>query len=190
MESQRKFCFAPVVDTHTQLLILGSLPGERSLQADQYYAHPRNQFWTLLSPLIGIDLNPLAYNQKIDTLRAHRVGLWDSIAAANRTGSLDTAIREAETNDLYSLAHSLPALRAIAFNGAKSATLGRKHLKLTLSAQQKSENGTTADQWLVGTRPIDLINLPSSSPAHTQKIASKHTAWAALTPYIKTISTY
>ncbi len=112
--------FPPVIDKHTEILFLGSFPGEASLQAQQYYAHPRNQFWRLLSALIDDDLVALPYTERLDRLLSHRIGVWDVIAACAREGSLDSAIRDAQHNDLKILKEQCPALRRIGFNGQTS----------------------------------------------------------------------
>jgi hypoxanthine-DNA glycosylase len=137
-------CFPPVVDRKTGILILGSFPGVASLQAQQYYAHPRNQFWRLLSALLEEDFVALPYEQRLKRLLAHRVGLWDVIGACEREGSLDTAIRNAQANDFEMLKTRCPALRRIAFNGKTSG----RH------AGSFAEAG------------FETIVLPSSSPAH------------------------
>ena len=142
----RKASFAPVANEHTRVLILGSLPGEASLAAERYYANPRNQFWRLVGAVIDVDLAAQAYGQRLETLLAHGIGLWDSIGSATRRGSLDTAIRNVEANPLGTLAASLPALSCIAFNGAKSADVGVPQL--------------------AGAGEFTLQRLPSSSPAH------------------------
>lgn len=162
--SGAKSAFAPVVDEDTRLLILGSLPGDASLKAAQYYAHPRNDFWPLVGDLLGENLPALPYEVRLDRLTAHGVGLWDVIASAERSGSLDAAIRSPEAADLRGLAAGLPGLRAVAFNGGLAARLGRRIL---------------AD--LEG---ITLIDLPSSSPAHARPLADKRLAWAALARFI------
>jgi double-stranded uracil-DNA glycosylase len=158
-----KRAFNPVVDANTRLLILGSLPGDASLKASQYYGHPQNGFWRLVEGAIGIDLAALPYPLRLTTLKAAGVGLWDVIASAERTGSLDGAIRNAEAADLNQLVDSLPSLRAVAFNGGAAARLGRRRL---------------------AARPgIDLVDLPSSSPAYTRPFADKAAAWALLGRY-------
>ena len=106
------------------MLVLGSLPGERSLAEGRYYAHPRNLFWRLAGEVIGRDLEALAYEARLEALLAAGIGLWDTVASATRAGSLDAAIREAEHNPLAELAATLPELRAVAFNGATSAKIG------------------------------------------------------------------
>jgi hypoxanthine-DNA glycosylase len=158
-------CFPPVTRPDTRLLVLGSLPGAISLQQQRYYAHPQNQFWRLMSAVTGRDLVPLAYEDRLAALLDAKVGLWDTVAAAERTGSLDTAIRLHEASDLAALADSLPDLRAISFNGATSARIGRRQL------------GPAP--------PHALIDLPSSSPAYASlSFEKKRDAWQALAAYL------
>ncbi len=159
-----KTAFAPVVDAETRLLILGSLPGDASLKAAQYYAHPRNSFWPLVGGVVGEGLTALPYEARLRRLLARGVGLWDVIASAERSGSLDAAIRSPEAADLRGLVADLPALRAIAFNGGLSARLGRRILS--------------------GLATIELIDLPSSSPAHARSLSEKAERWAILGKFI------
>lgn len=155
----RKAGFAPVVDAATRVLILGSLPGEASLAARQYYGHPRNAFWRLMEGVLDTALVALAYEDRLAALLARRVGLWDVIAEAERPGSLDAAIRDPAANDLLALIDALPALRLVAFNGGTAAKLGGR---------------------LIGDR-VPTLALPSSSPAHAAKsFEQKATAWGAL----------
>jgi len=156
-----KRSFAPVIDAHTRLLICGSLPGDRSLAAQRYYAHPQNQFWRLLSPVVGRDLQAMDHDARLAALLAAGIGLWDVVASATRTGSTDAAIRDHAANDLTALAASLPDLRAIAFNGGTAAKIGMRMM-----------HG-------VG-KSYALIALPSSSPLHTIGIAAKQPDWLAL----------
>ena len=158
-----KRSFLPVVDGDTRLIVLGSLPGERSLARGQYYAHPRNQFWALMSGVVGADLVPLAYEQRLEALLRAGVGLWDTVASATREGSLDAAIRNHSPNALPELARRLPKLRAFGFNGGKSEAVGRKAL---------------------GDTSLQLIRLPSSSPAYTVPLAEKQTAWMKLRDFL------
>lgn len=152
--------FDPVVTPQTRVLILGSLPGAASLAAGQYYAHPRNAFWPILSALTGHDLVGLPYPERLAALSAQGVGLWDVLASAERAGSLDAAIRSPEAADLIGLVGTLPHLRTIAFNGAKAASIGRRILD--------------------GRTDARLVNLPSSSPAHARPLAEKTAAWRDL----------
>lgn len=147
-----------------RVLILGSLPGEASLAARRYYAHPQNRFWHLVGKAIGIDLAALDYEQRLETLKARRIALWDTVASAHRIGSGDAAIREAEHAPLAKLVATLPELRAVAFNGRKSAAIGRPQL---------ARSG------------LALIDLPSSSPAYAaMPLAEKERLWARLADFL------
>jgi hypoxanthine-DNA glycosylase len=159
-----KFGLPPIARPNVRLFLLGSLPGDASLAANRYYAHPTNQFWRLLGSAIGEDLHLLGYEERLARLAERRIGLWDVIASANRPGSLDQAIREAEHNQIEHLLHDFPDLRAIAFNGSIAAAAGRK---------------------LIGDPPahIALIDLPSSSAANTRAFAEKSAAWSALSQF-------
>ena len=159
-----KRSFAPVVNAGVRVLILGSLPGEASLAASQYYAHPQNQFWRLLGSVLDWpELAGLAYEDRLAGLLARGVGLWDVVRSARRAGSLDTAIRDHEPNALPALCAALPDLRAVAFNGGKASELGRRVL----------------------TQGPALVTLPSSSPAYTLAYAQKLAQWEALRGYLK-----
>src|SRR3954470_14701487 len=103
-----KRSFPPPIFPETRLLVLGSLPGDRSLAAQRYYAHPQNQFWRLMSGVIGRDLVALDYEARLAALSAAQIGLWDVVASARREGSTDAAIRDHVGNDLPALAASLP----------------------------------------------------------------------------------
>lgn len=164
MES-RKQSFPPVVDAQVRLLVLGSLPGDRSLAERRYYAHPQNQFWRLIGGALGQDLAALPYDDRLAALRAAHVGLWDVVASANRPGSTDAAIRDIEHHDLAALAATLPKLRAIAFNGGTALKLGLRQL------------GAAAERYAI-------VALPSSSPLHTIGLAAKQPAWSRLGDYL------
>jgi len=156
-----KRCFPPVVDAHTRVLILGSLPGEASLAQAQYYAYKHNQFWRLVGEVIGQDLPGMDYAERLQALLAHHVGLWDVVAEAKREGSLDSKIRGHAGNDLVGLIESLPKLAVIAFNGGTAERIGLKAL------------GSHGDRHRI-------VRLPSSSPAHTMPYSEKLHAWQAL----------
>ena len=160
----RKSAFPPIVAADTRVLILGSLPGEASLAAGRYYAHPQNQFWRLIGAAIGRELHELDYEARLQALREAGVGLWDTVASALRMGSLDAALREVESAALADLIATLPELRAVGFNGATSARLGRRAL------------GETA---------LALIDLPSSSPAYAaMPFAAKAQSWGRLHEFL------
>lgn len=164
MNDSRRIGFAPVVDADTCLLILGSLPGDASLKAAQYYAHPRNGFWPLIGGVLGEGLAARPYEQRLERLKARGVGLWDVIASAERSGSLDAAIRSPEAADLRGLVESLPNLRAVAFNGGLAARLGRRILS--------------------DLEGVALVDLPSSSPAHAIFLSAKADSWAILGDFL------
>ena len=166
MAAERKRSFPPVVDQNTRVLILGSLPGEASLAAGQYYANPRNAFWRLLETVLDEALVALPYEERLSRLLGRGVGLWDVVAEAERRGSLDTAILNPSPNDLLALVETLPALQAVAFNGGTSAKLGSR-LLAPLSGR------------------LALIALPSSSPAHAARsFQDKAAAWRALSDHL------
>lgn len=165
MSEARKSAFAPFVSANTRVLILGSLPGDASLSAQRYYAHPANRFWHLVGAAIGQeDLPALDYDARVAALATARIGLWDVIATAERKGSLDAAIRRAEPAALADLVGSLPALRAVAFNGATAARIGRR---------------------LLADAAPRLVDLPSSSPAHAaMPFAEKLRRWRILEEFL------
>jgi len=111
---------APVLDSSTRILILGSFPGAASLAAQQYYAHPRNALWPILSALTGEPLANLPYAERLPRLLAHGIGLWDVLGACEREGSLDSAIRKPAANDFARLRQLCPELTFIGFNGQTS----------------------------------------------------------------------
>ena len=156
----------PVVRSGVRLLLLGSLPGDASLAAARYYAHPTNQFWRLLGGAIGEVLQELDYEMRLARLADRHVGLWDVIASANRKGSLDQAIREAQLNRIEQLLDDFPTIRAIGFNGGVAASEGRKLL------------GRLSEK-------IRLIDLPSSSAANTRSLEEKAAEWAVLGQFVE-----
>lgn len=146
---------APVIASDTRILVLGSFPGAASLAAQQYYAHPRNQFWSLLTALIDEDMKSVPYLARLDRLHKHRIGLWDVLGECERKGSLDSAIRNPAANDFERLHRLCPELETVGFNGQTSGKF----------APQFAEQG------------YRTVVLPSSSPAHMaltfeQKLAS------------------
>ena len=156
----------PIARADARLFVLGSLPGDASLAARRYYAHPTNQFWRLLGSAIGEELQSLDYEHRLERLAERRVGLWDVIASATRPGSLDQAIRLAEHNRIQHLLRDFPNLRAIGFNGGTAAAIGRR---------------------LIDDLPghVTLIDLPSSSAANTRPFAEKAAIWSQLRQYLE-----
>ncbi|WP_323121696.1 DNA-deoxyinosine glycosylase [Burkholderia alba] len=136
--------FPPVAAADTHTLILGSFPGEASLAAAQYYAHPRNQFWRLVGTVVGEPLHALPYDARLGRVLAYGIGVWDVLAACRREGSLDTAIRAAQPNDFASLRAHAPQLRKVCFNGKAAGRF----------------------EPVIRAAGYDTLVLPSSSPAN------------------------
>ncbi len=158
-----KESFPAVVNRNTRVLILGSLPGDLSLQWGQYYANPRNQFWPLIAAVIGRGL-PDAYQARLALLSDAGVGLWDVIKSARRPGSLDARIRDHTPNPLAKLVAELPSLRAIAFNGDKPSKIGRPQIH---------DCGR-----------LVIIDLPSSSSARAIPFERKLASWMSIRDYL------
>jgi hypoxanthine-DNA glycosylase len=149
----------PVVGRTTRLVVLGSFPGVASLAAQQYYGHPRNQFWTILSALWGVDLVALPYARRIAEVKRRGLGIWDVYASCRREGSLDSAIEDAVPNDLSRLLRSAPGLQAVAHNGGESA----RAMAVTRALG------------------VEVHRLPSTSPANASwSFERKHAAWHAV----------
>ncbi len=151
--------FPLIMRPDARLLFMGSFPGEASLAAQQYYAHPRNQFWRLLSGVLHDDLATLDYEYRLIKLAQHRIGLWDVIIACEREGSLDSSIRRPQLADVSVLLNHYPELKTIAFNGKTS--------------------GRFAPQFAAA--GFRTVVLPSSSPANAQlSFEQKLVKWRAL----------
>jgi hypoxanthine-DNA glycosylase len=155
----------PIADAKTRLFILGSLPGERSLRDGRYYAHPSNQFWKLVGPVIGRDLQVLDYQDRLAALADCGVGLWDVVSAAWREGSQDSAIKDARHNPIGGLRKLYPSLEAIAFNGGRAAKDGRRLLS--------------------GVADIALHDLVSSSGLARMPLAQKILQWGVIGRHLK-----
>ena len=165
MEAGAKASFSAVTDVRTRVVILGSLPGEISLQRRQYNANPTNQFWRLIGVVIEQDLVALDYPQRLEALLQAGVGLWDVIKSAQRQGSGDGAIRRHQAHTLQEFADSLPQLNALAFNGQKSASIGRRQL--------------------APARRHALLELPSSSAAYCSiGFDQKKAAWLRIRAFL------
>jgi TDG/mug DNA glycosylase family protein len=149
---ERITSFPPVLDANCRVLILGTMPGAQSLQRQQYYAHERNRFWTVIETLVGVPRSA-PYEMRLDSLKLAGIGLWDVLQHCNREGSLDERIRNAVPNDFAALLQDYPQVQAIAFNGQKAAKLFRRAVGPQLSS-----------------RGYDLTSvvLPSTSPANAK----------------------
>ena len=155
--------FPPIVSDNSKVLILGSMPGEASLKAGQYYAHPRNVFWCIMGELFGAGPS-LPYQERAARLQAAGVALWDSLQACLRPGSLDASITEEVPNDFPAFLAKYPRIRHVYFNGSKAETAFRRHALPLLPSTQHV-----------------FSRLPSTSPAHAvMSLDAKVRAWCVL----------
>ena len=156
--------FPPLANPRARILILGSMPGDVSLRAGQYYAHPRNQFWPIVCGLLGEKTLP-AYAARVRLLAANGIALWDVLESCVRKGSLDSAIDDASilVNDFASFLRTHPRIARVIFNGAKAETCWRKHVP--------ASPGTRLAR-------LEYRRLPSTSPAHAaMSYEQKRKAW-------------
>ena len=157
-------------DARTRVLVIGTLPGQASLGARQYYAQPYNAFWRIVQDLYGV-ARELPYRERIAGLLAHGVGLWDVCESAHRPGSLDSSIAR-ETivaNDFARLYRRVSSIERLCFNGATAATL---YAKLVLPGLEERAAA------------LERVTMPSSSPAHaSMKYADKLARWRTALEY-------
>jgi hypoxanthine-DNA glycosylase len=147
---------APVVGDGARVLILGSFPSERSLVASQYYANRRNQFWPLLSEVLGFDADA-PYEERIEAVKGHGVALWDVVHSCRRAGSLDAKIdrKTLVVNDFGPLLTDYPTIERVFVNGLTAFELFERHVDTALPA----------------------VRLPSSSGALPMSFADKLARW-------------
>jgi len=143
--------FPPIVDNNAAILILGSMPSIKSLEEQQYYAHPRNSFWFIITKLLS-DNTELEYEQKKTLLLHNKIALWDVLNSCQRKGSLDSSINNESTvaNDFNTFLNDHPLIKAVYFNGTRAQQEYNKHILPTLDAKFSS---------------IEYERLPSTSPA-------------------------
>lgn len=151
--------FPPLVGKNPRVLILGSMPGVKSLQAAQYYAHPQNAFWPILGTYCGFAAD-LPYAQRVQAVCDRGIAVWDVLQSCERAGSLDMAIVSTteRPNDLAGFCAAFPTLRGILCNGTKAATTLARCRSSLLAA-------------------FEVVALPSTSPAHTLARAEKARRW-------------
>ena len=160
--------FSCVADARARLLILGSMPGEASLRAARYYAHPRNLFWPIMGELVGAGPD-MAYRSRTALLKARGIALWDVLESCVRPGSLDSNIDESSLvpNDFNGFFQTHRCITRVFFNGAKAEESFRRHVLPGLGLGPE--------------RPLRYLRLPSTSPAHAAKtFGEKLAAWRAL----------
>jgi double-stranded uracil-DNA glycosylase len=159
--------FPPIARADARVLVLGSLPGQESLRRRQYYAQPRNAFWSIMGELFGA-APTLPYARRVARLRSRRVAVWDVCARAFRAGSLDASIVPGSVivNDFAAFFASHPRIRLVCLNGAKAEALYRRCVLPALAAPAAA---------------LPLLRLPSTSPAHAARpFAAKLAAWRAV----------
>lgn len=157
---KRLHSFPPISNEHATVLILGSMPGKKSLEANQYYAHPANAFWKIMGELTGAH-PALPYAERLRALTAAHIALWDVLHSCEREGSLDSDIEAEAANDFAGFFARHPRIRHVYFNGAK--------------AEQSFRKFVLGKQALP---PLEFYRLPSTSPAHAgMKYKEKLTKW-------------
>lgn len=165
--------FPPLLGRRPRVLVLGSMPGVASLQAQRYYAHPRNLFWPIMARLCGFDPD-LPYRQRTRELTASGVALWDVLASCERPGSLDAAIvRTSErANPIGDLLARQAGIAAVACNGGTALALFRRHVLRELRPDLRER--------------IEVLALPSTSPANaSMSPAQREQAWQQLAPWLR-----
>jgi len=153
--------FEPIADKECHILILGSIPGEISLQTNQYYAHPRNAFWRIMGSLFNFSAE-LPYEARIEALTKSGVAVWDVLQACVRSGSLDSAIKAGSRvpNEFQLFFNSHPKIQTVGFNGAEAKKSFTRYVLPRLNS-----------------RGLRCVGLPSSSPAHAVSWQKKRDAW-------------
>lgn len=153
MSGNRAVSFPPRVSAGTCVLVLGSMPGRRSLEEQRYYAHPRNRLWRILGDLLGFDPGA-EYEKRVQAALEAGVGFWDVLKQCERPGSLDASIRRSSEvpNDFATLLREHPHIRALALNGRKAAVTFERHVRPLLGPEE------------IDARAV--LELPSTSPAN------------------------
>lgn len=166
--------FEPVIGTDPRVLILGSMPGVASLKAQQYYAHPRNAFWPIMSELFSIQWAE-NYETRIEQIKALPLVLWDVLHFCQREGSLDANILQddMQPNAIPRLLAEYPSISLVAFNGATSEKVFTQRVAKMIPDIQR----------------LQRIRLPSTSPAHaSQTLTQKTEAWSVILQHIQLTS--
>ncbi|VFB03207.1 MULTISPECIES: DNA-deoxyinosine glycosylase [Chryseobacterium] len=156
MMQNRISSFPPIINANSKILILGSIPGLKSLEKQQYYGHPQNKFWKIIFHLFNEDFTE-DYIQRINILKKHHIALWDVIDSCERKGSLDSEIKNEEANQIPELLQKYPNIQAIFCNGGKSY----KNLQKMLGKNSI----------------VPFYLLPSTSPLHTISFEKKLEEW-------------
>jgi hypoxanthine-DNA glycosylase len=144
----KSFSFAPIANNDANVLILGTMPGTKSLELNQYYGHNQNNFWKFMFDIYKTDFSN-DYEAKKALLQNNKIALWDVLQFCNRVGSLDSAIKNEIANDFETFLEQHPNIKTILFNGQKAAAFFKKYVHLK--------------------KDYELITLPSTSPANASK---------------------
>ncbi|MEZ0128992.1 DNA-deoxyinosine glycosylase [Flavobacterium sp. LBUM151] len=156
----KSFSFAPITSQDANVLILGTMPGTKSLQLNQYYGHKQNNFWKFMFEILNEEFSN-DYEKRKELLQKNKIALWDVLQFCDRVGSLDSAIKNEIANDFESFLETHPNIKTILFNGQKAAAFFKKYVHLKKEYQ--------------------LITLPSSSPANaSQSFQSKLEDWTVI----------
>ncbi|MFT7185726.1 MAG: TDG/mug DNA glycosylase family protein [Pseudohongiellaceae bacterium] len=170
----------PILGEAPAVLILGSMPSVKSLESQQYYAHPQNAFWWIMSELFSFDpLEP--YEVKVNHLKQKRVAVWDVIKACHRPGSLDSAIDSTsiQANDFSMLLSGKTSIKLVIFNGQAAQKIFNKH---ALSVGKKKHETVSCR---INNYAGDFLLMPSTSPANAAtKRDMKLNQWRALNVYL------
>jgi hypoxanthine-DNA glycosylase len=122
--------FKPIINETSEVLILGSMPSVKSLEQQEYYAHPQNRFWKVMAELCNYpDLHKSEFKIKTDILLKNHIALWDVVKTCNRNGSLDSAIENVKPNDIKTLLKKYPEIKKIYCNGTASYTMFNRYFK-------------------------------------------------------------
>jgi len=156
--------FDPIIDTASEILVLGSMPGDESLRKNEYYGNPRNQFWRILYAIFGKEKEEV-YETRLAFALGHKFALWDVIETCQREGSLDSNIKEALPHDFKNFYQKYPKIKIIAFNGGKAYDVYRRQVGFNLK------------------EGLIYHSLPSTSPANTQSYEDKLEKWSILLEY-------
>jgi len=154
-DMERVYSFPPISAPDTRVLILGSMPGEKSLQMNQYYAHPQNVLWRIMGDLIGAG-RELAYEERVAKLLQAGIGMWEVLESCHRPGSLDSAINPLtmQPNDFNAFYAIHPKITHVFFNGGLAADAYKRRVKATLPSAYDY---------------MQYEQLPSTSPAHASR---------------------
>lgn len=155
--------FPPFIDDQSEIIILGSIPGVKSLEKQQYYAHPQNKFWKIIFELFNEEFTE-DYPKRVKTLTKYHIAIWDVIDSCERKGSLDSEIKNEEANQIAELLEEYPNVKAIFCNGGKSY----KNLQKVLGKNYK----------------IPIVLLPSTSPLHTVSFEKKLEEWKVILNFL------